>query len=192
MLLFFACLFASMFPGIPAESLEVTFSMQVDYWYWEASWNVFHIESNTKLFTTNQLFSYEEEKTTQSVFLEPGSYNLLRWDDYGDGGISGSIYLADDDTELLVFSADDYGDQSSLYFTVPEIFNECDGAMHNCHQWALCIDTLSSFKCECQCGYVGDGVSCGEVSSCTPSDACGYGAVRCGVDICLCDAGFYG
>eukprot|EP01084_Bolivina_argentea_P184428 318072_1 len=39
--------------------------------------------------------------------------------------------------------------------------NECDNStLNNCHQNATCTDTLIGFKCSCNNGFIGDGVSC--------------------------------
>ena len=45
----------------------------------------------------------------------------------------------------------------TLYLDV----NECVRAeAHNCHSNAVCSDTIGSFECVCQDGYMGDGVNC--------------------------------
>ena len=45
----------------------------------------------------------------------------------------------------------------TLYLDV----NECVRAeAHNCHSNAVCSDTIGSFECVCQEGYMGDGVNC--------------------------------
>ncbi len=44
--------------------------------------------------------------------------------------------------------------------------NECATDMNNCSANALCINLVSSFGCECNTGFSGDGVTCtGEYST---------------------------
>eukprot|EP00736_Rhodelphis_marinus_P001264 Rmarinus@m.20242 len=72
-------------------------------------------------------------------------------------------------------------------------FNECAIGIHDCYEDASCTDTLLGFFCKCESSYTGDGVSrCIDITTCHLDDTCGYGAVRCEGDVCLCDAGFYG
>lgn len=36
--------------------------------------------------------------------------------------------------------------------------DECRSGEHICHQYAECIDTHGSYKCQCRDGFTGDGV----------------------------------
>eukprot|EP00933_Yihiella_yeosuensis_P021663 TRINITY_DN17115_c0_g1_i1.p1 TRINITY_DN17115_c0_g1~~TRINITY_DN17115_c0_g1_i1.p1 ORF type:complete len:1176 (+),score=181.49 TRINITY_DN17115_c0_g1_i1:77-3604(+) len=56
--------------------------------------------------------------------------------------------------------------------------NECTGAnatnttpasnrSHNCHADAKCIDTVASFWCRCNTGYIGNGTTCADEDECT-------------------------
>ena len=39
--------------------------------------------------------------------------------------------------------------------------NECSsGENNNCHENAICTNTLGSFTCQCQNGYTGNGITC--------------------------------
>ena len=38
--------------------------------------------------------------------------------------------------------------------------NECELETDNCHMNADCTDTIGSFECTCNSGFVGDGVNC--------------------------------
>ena len=38
--------------------------------------------------------------------------------------------------------------------------DECEEGLHNCHEWATCINTIGSYKCMCNPGSTGDGVDC--------------------------------
>ena len=47
------------------------------------------------------------------------------------------------------------------YHLVPSIdINECELEADNCHMNADCTDTIGSFECTCNSGFVGDGVNC--------------------------------
>ena len=39
-------------------------------------------------------------------------------------------------------------------------FNECEVGSDNCHLNATCTDTVGSFECSCDPGYIGNGVDC--------------------------------
>ena len=38
--------------------------------------------------------------------------------------------------------------------------------IHNCHEFAMCINVPGSFECECGPGYFGDGYNCGTLCYC--------------------------
>ena len=61
---------------------------------------------------------------------------------------------------LLMSSVETDPDSSSLwsYAACPDI-DECRLALHNCHADATCHNTPTSFYCECQRGFAGDGVT---------------------------------
>ena len=42
--------------------------------------------------------------------------------------------------------------------------NEC--ARTVCHQYATCIDTIGSYRCQCNQGFTGDGTSCEGINNC--------------------------
>ncbi len=46
----------------------------------------------------------------------------------------------------------------SLSFS-PDV-NECTANTDNCHDNAVCDNTIGSFTCTCNEGFTGDGVSC--------------------------------
>ena len=38
--------------------------------------------------------------------------------------------------------------------------NECEASDHGCHSNANCVNSLGSFNCVCNEGYIGDGINC--------------------------------
>lgn len=42
------------------------------------------------------------------------------------------------------------------YPTCPDV-EECRLGLHNCHPFATCINTPTSYECHCERGYTGDG-----------------------------------
>ena len=38
--------------------------------------------------------------------------------------------------------------------------NECTLGSHNCHPNAICTNSIGSYTCACEEGYMGDGFTC--------------------------------
>eukprot|EP00933_Yihiella_yeosuensis_P069294 TRINITY_DN7567_c2_g2_i3.p1 TRINITY_DN7567_c2_g2~~TRINITY_DN7567_c2_g2_i3.p1 ORF type:complete len:1278 (-),score=259.26 TRINITY_DN7567_c2_g2_i3:120-3953(-) len=75
--------------------------------------------------------------------------------------------------------------------------DECKTKKHNCHEKAICTDTLSSFTCHCNPGYLGDGVKeCHEHNECETGLHTCHAKATCndkeGGFSCVCNAGFSG
>jgi type IX secretion system substrate protein/cleaved adhesin domain-containing protein len=70
---------------------DVFINVAVDYWYGEASWNVYDYQSETFLFADDFTFTVGYEMQTQALILDPGMYSVVCYDSYGDGGISGNV-----------------------------------------------------------------------------------------------------
>ena len=49
---------------------------------------------------------------------------------------------------------------------VRDDWNKCVMGIHNCHEFAMCINVPGSFECECGPGYFGDGYNCGTLCYC--------------------------
>ena len=47
-----------------------------------------------------------------------------------------------------------------IHTAIPTDIDECDLDIDNCHDNALCRNTVGSFECECLPGFTGDGVNC--------------------------------
>ena len=61
--------------------------------------------------------------------------------------IMGGVYISDTQTP-------------KPHSAIPTDIDECNEGVHNCHENAVCINTVSSFECECLPGFTGDGVNC--------------------------------
>jgi len=95
----------------------VTITTTVDYWYSEASWNVWSFDESAYYWDTDQVFTAGYETTVNTIFLPGGSYSVDCFDTYGDGGIAGQV--VDIDGTLLVEWADyDYTSFGEFPFTV--------------------------------------------------------------------------
>ncbi|XP_071062192.1 nephronectin-like [Pseudochaenichthys georgianus] len=54
------------------------------------------------------------------------------------------------------------------YPTCPDV-EECRLGLHNCHSFATCINTPTSYECHCERGYTGDGtLHCNQTTVCYP------------------------
>eukprot|EP00736_Rhodelphis_marinus_P004006 Rmarinus@m.15489 len=103
--------------GYPDDSVQVTLVVSVDFWPEEASWNLMY-EDGTWLYSSAQGFSSSYSSQTISLWLQQGEWLLYRWDDYGDGGISATIYDAATDEVLLSVGAYSYSYQDIATFIV--------------------------------------------------------------------------
>ncbi len=82
------------------------------------------------------------------IFLMSTSYFLLFYTDVNECD-------ADDDTD------DDYSLTSSFFSILSDILScpPVERPVHNCHNNAVCKNTIGSFQCLCYGDYVGDGVN---------------------------------
>uniref|UniRef100_A0A0G4IE73 Uncharacterized protein n=1 Tax=Chromera velia CCMP2878 TaxID=1169474 RepID=A0A0G4IE73_9ALVE len=90
------------------------------------------------------------------------------------------------------------GHNTFLYANSWTDVDECSWGLHNCHGNATCNDTLGSFTCACNTGFVGDGVE-----NCTSApNECQLGTHNCAFNascsdtdtsfLCHCIAGYLG
>lgn len=51
---------------------------------------------------------------------------------------------------------------TTWYYHSCPIINECQLNLHKCHRNASCSDTLDSYSCKCNRGFIGNGFQCQE------------------------------
>ncbi len=73
------------------EAEDITISVTVDYYYYEATWNIWNYATSAYYFASNQGFSASYENQIVTLSLEPGLHSIHCWDTYGDGGIAGNV-----------------------------------------------------------------------------------------------------
>ena len=95
----------------------VTITTTVDYWYDEASWNVWSYDASAYYWATDQVFTAGYETTVNTIFLPGGNYSVDCWDSYGDGGIGGNVVDAAS-TLLVEWLDSDYTSYGYFDFTV--------------------------------------------------------------------------
>jgi len=93
---------------------DVTIDVQVDYWYDEASWNIW-IGGQGYYYASNQTFSYAYESQSRTLDLPEGDHSVDCWDTEEDGGISGNTTGA---TTNVSWNANDYTDFGEFWFYV--------------------------------------------------------------------------
>ena len=69
----------------------VTIELQVDYYYMQASWNIYNYDNSTYYYATDQQFSQYYEELEVDIELTTGHYAVECYDSYGNGGIEGSV-----------------------------------------------------------------------------------------------------
>ena len=85
---------------VSPPTYDVTINLSIDYWASEGSWQLF--DGASAAVTTLQTFSTGYETQTMTLALEGGSYTLMTYDSYGDGGITGTVSDADGNTLATV------------------------------------------------------------------------------------------
>ncbi len=85
---------------VSPPTYDVTINLSIDYWAAEGSWQLF--DGASAAVTTLQTFSTGYETQTMTLALEGGSYTLMTYDSYGDGGITGTVSDADGNTLATV------------------------------------------------------------------------------------------
>lgn len=83
----------SIVPLPTGTTKSVTFTMTVDTWYGESTWNVWSIAENKYIFPFDNKFTKVMETTIVTKELASGTYKLVLKDAYGDGGISYKVSI---------------------------------------------------------------------------------------------------
>uniref|UniRef100_A0A915B3C9 EGF-like domain-containing protein n=1 Tax=Parascaris univalens TaxID=6257 RepID=A0A915B3C9_PARUN len=79
-----------------------------------------------------------------------------------------------------------------------EDVDECLTEVHQCSAKAKCVNTLGSYKCECNEPFVGDGFTCKQIDACYHrlNEKCSTNAVcdEAGIEgpECVCNEGYHG
>ena len=92
------------FDNISTEFKDVKINVACDYYgLSESRWNIIDSIGN-KVFPEDKIFSKSFEKQTETIQLTKGNYKFKCEDDYGDGGIEGTVMNISDDKECLNFN----------------------------------------------------------------------------------------
>jgi len=78
-------------PVAPTSTKAITFTIKVDYWFKESSWNVWSMVENKYIFPIDNKFTYKYESQTITKDLVTGNYKLVVRDTYGDGGVTSMV-----------------------------------------------------------------------------------------------------
>lgn len=83
----------------------------------ETKWNIFDIKKSQMLFSENRRFFMANEKVNYQLELENGTYILIFYDSYGDGGVEGNIKYISSGLLLsnIIFNS---GSRKTVEFTV--------------------------------------------------------------------------
>ncbi|KAM3930833.1 uncharacterized protein RB166_004300 [Leptodactylus fuscus] len=74
--------------------------------------------------------------------------------------------------------------------------NECSTSLHQCHQQAICTNTIGSYTCQCKPGYTGNGFTCSDINECASGNGGCHTDAICtntpGDRTCQCKTGYTG
>ena len=120
----------------------------------------------------------------------------------GDACVENAVCADNDGSFDCVCAAGYRGDsafesEEGACDNVDECNEPADSDMrHRCHADATCTDSTGSYKCECNDGYIGDGLSCRNIDECTEGGNDCHAEADCrdliGSWECTCKTGFYG
>ncbi|KAI8495164.1 hypothetical protein Bbelb_271500 [Branchiostoma belcheri] len=104
-------------------------------------------------------------------------------------------YFPDDDDSSNKWN-DGRCDRDNRKFICQLDINECSIGTHNCHPRATCTNTADSFRCTCNVGYSGNGVTCTDINECTTGRHNCHSLATCtntyGSFRCACRTGYSG
>lgn len=78
-------------PGVPTNTKPIKFKLTTDYWFKEASWNIWSITDNKYLFSQHNIFTIKYQSIEIIHDLSLGKYKLCVFDTYGDGGVTSVV-----------------------------------------------------------------------------------------------------
>eukprot|EP00736_Rhodelphis_marinus_P012243 Rmarinus@m.29416 len=128
--------------GIQGGDVEVLVEFTVDYYYWEASWNIMRSDGSY-YFLENQVFTASYEVVTVSVDLSSDDWEVILHDSYGDGGISGTLTQVSTGEILLDIPTSWYS-QTTYEFSLVVVV--CDSTCD--------ANTLGDGRCDGSCNVL--------------------------------------
>ncbi|MDY6915753.1 MAG: choice-of-anchor J domain-containing protein, partial [Candidatus Cloacimonadota bacterium] len=96
---------------------DITIELTVDSYPSEASWNLWSYAEGAYYYAEDQVFTTGNETVTETLTLDEGDYSVDCFDSYGDGGIAGTVYDAEDNV-LVTWEDDAYDSFGEFPFTV--------------------------------------------------------------------------
>lgn len=84
------CIKSYLLPYVEAPK-NVRINLTVDYWHHESTWNILCMNTSTTVFSKNQQFERSFANTILDLHLKPGPHLLYIIDEYGDGGVHGTV-----------------------------------------------------------------------------------------------------
>eukprot|EP00736_Rhodelphis_marinus_P011142 Rmarinus@m.10970 len=160
--------------ALPANTATVHVDLAVDTYYSEASWNL-RFEDGSLFFASDQTFSAPYEAFEADLELFVGTWYLVRYDSYGDGGISAEI--STDGVVVLSVPFYDYAYlHSAAFIAVGGSINSpcysdnaCNNGYCNLATW-MCDRYPAGFECvsgeDCASGYCAAASEAGQSSLC--------------------------
>ena len=104
---------------------DITFSLTVDNYASEVSWNVYNYQTQSYYYESHQTFASDNETIEIVLALDIGSYSVDCFDTYGDGGIAGTVTDTGADTVLVTWASNDYTNFGEFVFTYGEVVFGC-------------------------------------------------------------------
>ena len=97
------------------RAADVTIDLTADYFYSEASWNVYDVVNGTFYYAVDQTFAVAYDNVVVDLALPEGNYEVVCYDAWGDGGIAGVVTMAGE--ELVSWFSTSYGAEGHFAFT---------------------------------------------------------------------------
>ena len=89
----------------PGFNPNINIYLEGDKWCSdETRWNIFDLQQSKLLFSENRRFYMANEKVNYQLELENGTYILIFYDSYGDGGVTGEVEFINSGLSLNKFN----------------------------------------------------------------------------------------